>query len=840
MKASDIFDAVVMLTWSNWETEPRSNRYHYATRFARALPVFFLQHCYSHRNGIEVKESGTSNIEIVQVSCGPTEREIREFKDLLTARGIKKPLFWIYDSMYYHELLDSFPMDFRVYHGTEDYLTPTKGWNQDTKALASSLKKTLQKVDFMVCCAQGVAKSYLTTGGYKGPYVVAENGCDAEFFLRHWENIPFNDDRKRPVAVFQGGINRRLDYPLLISIVRRMPDWEFRFCGAVHPNEGWDALSKLPNVSYLGELRPEELPEQMYSADVGLIPYIQDQWIRNSYPLKAYEYVACGLPVVSVPVSALEKDPALFAFATDSSEFEEALRVSVTKRHDKSLLEERKLAARRNSYDARFLKMEEQLVHSYSISKRAEKSLRVLMLYDSVRSVHVNTIREHLESFQKYSRHEITYLSATPEFWGAYANKVDALVDLSVFDVAIVHYSTRVSVREGLDKGIARALSSFNGLKVLFLQDEYEGTEIAREWMDQIRFNIVYTCIPKEHIEKVYPSYRFPTTDFLPTLTGYVPESSSIELFAKPLEERSAVIAYRGRKLHPVYGKLGYEKYNIGIEMRARAEARGIKVDIETDYDKRLYGDSWYEFLGSARATLGTESGANIFDVDGSLRKKIDELVAAHPAITFEDLQVSLLGPYDGQIKMNQISPKIFEAIRLRTALILFEGTYSGVVEADRHYIPLKKDFSNVDEIFSKIHDDKFLLDMTDRAYEDIVASGRYSYHSFIVGVDEDIASRFTRKPSPQMLLSAYFRVCPDGTLSSVLPIVPRGIWSGVHPSDNAYSMKLVEKPSSQLTLPRIKVRLGKFKGLAILFVRPMWRRLPISVRQRILKVLGR
>src|SRR5437016_5499446 len=37
------FDGVVMLTWSDWRTEPRSNRYHYATRFARSLPVLFVQ-----------------------------------------------------------------------------------------------------------------------------------------------------------------------------------------------------------------------------------------------------------------------------------------------------------------------------------------------------------------------------------------------------------------------------------------------------------------------------------------------------------------------------------------------------------------------------------------------------------------------------------------------------------------------------------------------------------------------------------------------------------------------------------------------------------------------------
>ena len=57
---------------------------------------------------------------------------------------------------------------------------------------------------------------------------------------------------------------------------------------------------------------------------------------------------------------------------------------------------------------------------------------------------------------------------------------------------------------------------------------------------------------------------------------------------------------------------------------------------------------------------------------------------------------------------MNQISPKIFEAIRLRTALILFDGSYSDVVKPDAHYIVLKKDYSNIDEVFERLEDIHF------------------------------------------------------------------------------------------------------------------------------------
>ena len=71
-------------------------------------------------------------------------------------------------------------------------------------------------------------------------------------------------------------------------------------------------------------------------------------------------------------------------------------------------------------------------------------------------------------------------------------------------------------------------------------------------------------------------------------------------------------------------------------------------------------------------------------------------------------------------------------AIAMRTALVLFEGEYSGIVQPNRHYIPLKKDFSNVDEVLERLRDDAAILGMTQRAYDDVLASGCHDYASFV------------------------------------------------------------------------------------------------------------
>lgn len=782
------FDAVLMLTWSDWKTEPRSNRYHYATRFSRTLPVLFFQHRYQKINGIQVEPTDVENLDLVHVSCGLSQFDALEVRKLLSGRGIRRPLLWIYDSLNYQLLLDALPRSFRVYHATEDYLTDSIALGVDRDVISKSVVRLLTQIDFMVACSNSVANSYLTAGGYKGRYAVVENGCDAEFFLELAAENAAGPSSKSNIAIFQGGINQRLDYDLLLEITRLLPDWEFHFCGNAVISPGWSAVLHQDNVRYLGVLSPEEFGRCMCSATVGIIPYIQDQWIRNSLPLKAFEYIACGLPVVTVPITALEREAELIAVATNAKEFAEAIRRGADLRENPELLQKRREAALVNSYNNKFAFMCNDLNAARESINKVGRKLRIALLYDSG-STHIETIREHLQAFGAYSKHSISYIPATASFWAYSSSRSIGEIDFSVFDVAVVHYSIRLSIPNHFDEGVAESLQKFCGLKILFIQDEYECTECARAWMDRLSFDVVYTCVPEVGLEYVYPSYRFPATEFLPTLTGYVPENSSLDRYAKPLSDRKLLIAYRGRRLPAIYGTLGYDKYRIGAEMKRHAKDRGLDVDIELDDSKRIYGTAWYEFLGSARATLGTESGANIFDFDGSLKREIESLTRENPGITFDEIYSKVLAPHERHVRMNQISPKIFEAILMRTALVLFEGTYSGVVQPDIHYIPLKKDFSNIEEVLSKLKDDGYLEDMTARAYKDIVASGKYSYRHFVEKFDTDVAERVLHNCSADILVAPLLFVTRDGKLRQALPVLPCGIHIGQN--SQAYPMSL-------------------------------------------------
>jgi hypothetical protein len=729
-KLFDYIDAVVILSWSNWFTELRSNRYHYATRFARHIPVLFVQPDLLEEN-YEFEKTDIPSLKILHLSQNYNTTQVDLFNQALIEAGIIRPILWIYNGYFKNIIASRFAI-LKVYHGTEDYFSPETEVTLSNEALLDALNNTLIKTDLVIAVSDGVKESFEEYSSFMGTIQTVTNGCDYKFYSPlAQENLNLsNVVPEKNVILYQGNIFNKIDFELMHALAKRLPTWQFNFCGKVIFNEPeWQALALLPNVSYLGLLTPEELKKESYRSTLGIIPFVENKWlVRRSFPLKAFEYVAAGLPVVSIPINSLLPFSDILLFASGVDAFEVAIQKAASLRFDEKHTALRLKVASKQDYDLKFEKVQQLLEGEIKRAYEPPLSLRIVIFYEPS-SIKIATMREYLSSFYLYSKHNISYLPAT--------QGLNCETDLNDFDVVMIHYSVRVSVLDGsymLSQAYIEAIKKFGGYKILFLQDEYEGTNIAKFWITCLGIHAVYTCVPEAYIEQVYPRLQFPSVDFIPILTGYV-SNGLLRSKYKHLDARKTLIGYRGRALPYWYGSLGQEKLNIGIQVKAFCVKKGLKVDIEWEESKRIYGDAWYTFLASSRATLGTESGANIFDYDGSVRATLEAKLKEKPGLTYESIAEEYIVPYE-TIRMNQISPKMFEAIALRTALILFEGEYSGVLEADRHYISLKKDFSNLELVISKVQDDDFIEKLTERAYTDIIESNRYSYQTFVREVD--------------------------------------------------------------------------------------------------------
>jgi len=317
-------------------------------------------------------------------------------------------------------------------------------------------------------------------------------------------------------------------------------------------------------------------------------------------------------------------------------------------------------------------------------------------------------------------------------------------LDLDEFDVIIIHYSLVIISDSYLSPAFRYKIRRFQGLKIQFIQDDYRWVNQIAAMMRYLGIHILFTLVPTKEISKVWNDELLPGLIKINTLAGYVPD----ELIGRrttPIEARPFDIGYRGRILPYWLGQLSQEKVWIAQGIVERAKKYNLRCDIQWREEDRLYGRKWLKFIQSCKAMLGTESGATIADFDGSIEKRVRRYLAEHPEADYWEVRREILEPYEGNARINVISPKIFEAIALRTALILFPGEYSGIIQPWVHYIPLEKDFSNMDQVVERLRDIEFLRDLTERAYGDIIASGKYSYRAFIQEFDE-IVSEYGRK----------------------------------------------------------------------------------------------
>jgi hypothetical protein len=358
----------------------------------------------------------------------------------------------------------------------------------------------------------------------------------------------------------------------------------------------------------------------------------------------------------------------------------------------------------------------------------SSEALSVLLLCDD-RPSHAPNVLEHIRAFPRFSRHRFDLFDPR----GIARSRFLRLDD---YDVVVVHYTVVLYLSEWFREQIA----GFGGLKVQFIQDEYRRVDAITAQMRELGIDVLFSSVPADAVPSVYGS-RLPGVDIVPTLTGYVPADLDGRE-RSPLAGRPLDVVYRGRSIPFWLGRLGQDKASIGQEFLARSASTGLRCDIAWTEADRIYGEEWYRFLGSSRSTLGTESGASIVDFDGSLQERTDGYLTAHPSATFEEVEREILAPFEGNAVIQAISPRVFEAAALGTAMVNFPGRYSDVIEPWVHYVPLEKDFSNFDEVVSAIRDDALLEGLAARTHADLVASGRYSLRTFVQGFDREIEAR--------------------------------------------------------------------------------------------------
>lgn len=356
------------------------------------------------------------------------------------------------------------------------------------------------------------------------------------------------------------------------------------------------------------------------------------------------------------------------------------------------------------------------------------------------------TIEDHIFTFEKFDDSYFYFVNVA---FGIpfYLKKIP--FDLVLYQTTFLSRMrwSDVSYEEWIKK--YQPLKELPGVKAILPQDEFLCTDRVCRFIDEFDVTKVFSVSPESEWKKIYPTINPSKVSIHPVLTGYI-DTDLIPMVNKLAEEvvdRDLDISYRAWKAEYWLGRHGMLKTQIADAMKEKTRETPLNIDISTDDRKTFLGMDWYRFLLRSKYTIGVEGGSSILDFDGSVRQKVDSYMKKYPKASLEEVEKECFPGLDGKLQLFALSPRHLEACMTKTCQILVEGSYNGILQAGTHYIELKKDFSNIEEVLAQLNDEALRKSIIEKAYQDVIQSNLYTYRNFVNYVMEECLPEGSWKP---------------------------------------------------------------------------------------------
>ena len=193
----------------------------------------------------------------------------------------------------------------------------------DTERVTVAEKELIQRADVVVTTSEGLHES---RSRERPDTVLIRHGVDFDHFASAWRDpAPVPADIaaiRKPIFGYCGIMHHWVDRALLAETARLRPEYSFVVLGDCKVDVS--ELAALPNVHLLGRRPYDSLPAYCAAFDAGLLLFSQNEMTRHVNPVKMYEYLAAGLPVVSTPLPEARRFEGPIVMAEGAQEFAKA------------------------------------------------------------------------------------------------------------------------------------------------------------------------------------------------------------------------------------------------------------------------------------------------------------------------------------------------------------------------------------------------------------------------------------------------------------------------------------------------------------------------------------
>ena len=275
--------------------------------------------------------------------------------------------------------------------------------------------------------------------------------------------------------------------------------------------------------------------------------------------------------------------------------------------------------------------------------------------------------------------------------------------------------------REGLHSDWLRQyafIRDSGAVTIAFPQDDYWYCEVRDAFYAEWDIDVVFPVCPPSSWPELLPRFLATGREAKQGFTTYVTDyTRALVRRARPWPLRDVDVVYRATRLPKAPNRYGLVKGRIGESfVAALPEGHGLRLDVSTDPRALIRGDAWYDFVGGAKAILGSNSGSSIRLRNHAVLAEVEAFRRQHPDVPLDEVERAVFPAADRDKEYTAISPRNLEAAALGTVQILVPGPYSYLLTPHEHYLPLDEDCRNIDGVLRGLADPARCAAMADKA----------------------------------------------------------------------------------------------------------------------------
>jgi glycosyltransferase involved in cell wall biosynthesis len=270
----------------------------------------------------------------------------RHVRGVARKLGMERPLLWLnpHDAVHMPGRMGERAV---LYDITDDWALASRP-EREKLLIENQDQRLCRRADLVVVCSQSLAQS---RRAHCKQLLLLPNGVD----VGHYQIAPCrkpSQSTSHPVFGYTGTLHDdRIDSDLIVQLAQAFPTGQIVLIG---PNflssASQQKLSAQPNVECAGPVPYARIAQEMQRFDVCIVPHTESAFTETLNPIKLWEYLACGKPIVSTNVAGFRDYPQLVHLASGTA-FIEACRQAL--QEDPALCQARRDEAAQHSWDSR-------------------------------------------------------------------------------------------------------------------------------------------------------------------------------------------------------------------------------------------------------------------------------------------------------------------------------------------------------------------------------------------------------------------------------------------------------------------------------------------------------